>query len=130
MVLVAEHFPTRGDPLSDFARTLAGARVEAIARPEAFDPRVARELAVDYREDDGTAARLLALVRLVVRHPLRSALDPVRRRRGDPRLAALAPAALRLIGDPGARVHALGGDEARETARRLAALAGRALEDS
>ena len=33
VVLVAEHFPTRGDPLTDFARTLAVARVEAIARP-------------------------------------------------------------------------------------------------
>ena len=48
---------------------------------------------------------------------------PIRRRRGDPRLAVLAPAALRLIADPGARVHALGGNEARETARRLATLA-------
>jgi hypothetical protein len=130
VVLVAEHFPPRGDPLSDFARTLAGARVEAIARPEAFDPRIGRELTVHYREDDGTAARRAALVRLVVRHPVRAALDPVRRRRGDPKLAALAPAALRLIADPGARVHALGGNEARETARRLATLAGRALEDS
>ena len=130
VLLVADHFPTQGDPLSDFARTLAGARVEAVARPEAFDPRAARELVVDYREDDGTAARLTALVRLLVRHPVRSALDPVRRRRGDPRLAVLAPAALRLIGDPGARVHALGGNEARETARRLATLAGRPLEDS
>ncbi len=130
VVLVAEQFPTRGDPLSDFARTLAGARVEAIARPEAFDPRAARELAVDYREDDGTAARLVALARLAVRHPVRAALDPIRRRRGDPRLAVLAPAALRLIADPGARVHALGGNEARETARRLATLAGRTLEAS
>jgi Glycosyltransferase like family 2 len=130
VVLVAEHFSARGDPLSDFARTLAGARVEAVARPEAFDPRAARELVVDYREDDGAAARLTALVRLFVRHPLRSALDPIRRRRGDARLAVLAPAALRLIGDPGARVYALGGNEARETARRLATLAGRTLEDA
>jgi glycosyl transferase family 2 len=130
VVLVADHFPNRGDPLSDFARTLAGARVEAASRPEAFDPRVARELVVDYREDDGTAARLTALARLVVRHPVRSALDPIRRRRGDPRLAVLAPAALRLIRDPDARVYVLGGNDARETARRLAMLAGRALEDS
>ncbi|HXO07858.1 MAG TPA: glycosyltransferase [Solirubrobacteraceae bacterium] len=129
VVLVADHFPNRGDPLSDFARTLAGARVEAATRPEAFDPRVARELVVDYREDDGTAARLTALARLVVRHPVRSALDPIRRRRGDPRLAVLAPSALRLIRDPDARVYVLGGNDARETARRLAMLAGRALED-
>ena len=129
VVLVADQFPARGDPLSDFARTLAGARVEAVARPEAFDQRAARELTVDYREDDGTAARLGALVRLILRHPVRCALDPVRRSRGDPKLAALAPAVLRLLGDPGARVHALGGDQARDTARRLATLAGRTLED-
>ena len=82
MVLVAERFPTRGDPLGDFARTLAGARVEAAAGRRRSIRRVARELAVDYREDDGSAARLLALVRLVVRHPLRSAL------RSDPAPAA------------------------------------------
>ena len=37
VVLVADRFPARGDPLGDFARTLAGARVEAAARPEAVD---------------------------------------------------------------------------------------------
>lgn len=130
VVLVAEHFPARGDPLSDFARTLADARIEAIARPEAFDPRVARELAVDYLEDDGAATRGVALARVLVRHPVRSALDLAGRHAGDPRLAALAPAVLRLANDPGARVHALGGDVAKRAARRLAALAGRPLEDA
>ncbi len=129
VVLVTEQFPARGDPLSDFARTLTDARVEAVARPEAFDLRAARELAVDYREDDGTASRLAALARLMVRHPVRCALDPLRRRPGDPRLDALAPAVVRLTADPEARVHALGGEQARATARRLATLAGRALED-
>jgi hypothetical protein len=129
VVLVAEHFPAQGDPLTDFARTLAGARVEAVARPEAFDQRAARELTVDYLEDDGAASRLLALIRLVFRHPLRCALDAFRRSPGGLRLAALAPAVLRLAHDPEARVHALGGDDAQTTARRLAALAGRTLED-
>jgi hypothetical protein len=35
-----------------------------------------------------------------------------------------------LANDPEARVHALGGDVARRVARRLAALAGRSLEDA
>jgi GT2 family glycosyltransferase len=130
VVLVAEHFPARGDPLTDFARTLAGARVEAIARPEAFDQRVARELTVDYLEDDGAATRFVAAMRLALRHPIRSGYDLAGRRSGDPKLAALAPAVLRLGRDPEARVHALGGGQAERVARRLAALAGRALEDS
>jgi hypothetical protein len=129
VVLVADTFPARGDPLTDFALTLADARVEAVARPEAFDSQVARELVIDYREDDGAAARAVALLRLVMRHPLRSALDRLRRRPGEPKLVALAPAVRRLGTDAGARVHALGGADARDTARRLASLAGRTLED-
>src|SRR5262249_53279481 len=117
VVLVADNFPAQGDPLSDFARTLSGARVEAVARPEAFDPRAARELAVDYREDDGIATRVAALGRLLVGHPLRCAVDRLRRRPGDPSLPELAPAVVRLTADPGARVHALGGDDVRRTAR-------------
>jgi hypothetical protein len=129
VVLVAERFPTRGDPLSDFARTLSGARVEAAARPESFDQAAARALSVDYREDDGAAARMLSLFRVVGRHPLRSALDLLRRERGGPGLAELAPAVRRLQREPAARVHALGGGQALTTARRLAHLAGRALEE-
>jgi hypothetical protein len=129
VVLVAERFPSRGDPLSDFARTLTGARVEAAARPESFDQTAARMLAVDYREDDGLGARAVACVRLLVRHPARSAADSLHRRTGEPTLSALAPAVLRLLADPGARVHGLGGAEAQATARRLARLAGRPLKD-
>jgi hypothetical protein len=69
-------------------------------------------------------------VRLLVRHPLRSALDTLRRGPSEPRLRELAPAVARLRRDPEARLHALGGEQARVTARRLAALAGRTLEDS
>ncbi len=107
VVLVAERFPARGDPLTDFARTVAGARVEAVARPEAFDQRVARELSVDYLEDDGSASRLLALVRLVCRHPLRCALDAVRRqpRRRQARGASAGRAAIGA-GPGGARPRA------------------------
>lgn len=129
VVLVADRFPIRQDPLTDFARTVQGARVEAAARPEAVDALTAREVRIDYREDEGLAARVLALAVLVLRHPLRCALDVARRRRGPP-LAALAPAVLRLTRDRGARVHPLGGDDVRATARRLAALAGRRLHPS
>jgi len=127
VVLVAERFPARGDPRADFARTLAGARVEAAARPETVDQRVTRQLAVCYREDDGSAARAGALLRLLLLHPLRCARDRFGARPGDPALAALAPAVLRLTRDRGARVLALGGPSTGPLARRLAALAGRPL---
>ncbi|MGB9186015.1 MAG: hypothetical protein WCB67_18330, partial [Solirubrobacteraceae bacterium] len=127
VVLVIDRFPTRGDPLADYARTVSEARVEAAARPEAFDPRAGRELAVAYREDDGSAARLGALIRVLARHPLRGLQDRLGRSPGEPSLAALAPAVLRLAADRHARVHALGGAGAPAVARRLAALSGRPL---
>ena len=129
VVLVTEHFPAQGDPLTDFARTLADARVEALARPAALDPRAARDLTVDYLEDDGAAMRLASLIRLLIRHPVRSASDVLGREHDGPALRELAPAVVRLSRDPEARLHALGGDQARAVARRLAALAGRALEE-
>jgi GT2 family glycosyltransferase len=128
VVLVADRFPARDDPLADFALTLAGARVEAAARPEALGRRAARGLTIDYREDDGAGARALALARLVARHPLRGARDLIGRRDGAPTLAALAPAVVRLVRDGDARVHPLGGEDARAVAARLARLAGRRLE--
>jgi hypothetical protein len=130
VVLVAERFPARGDPLAEFARRLAGARVEAASRPEVLEQAVARELVIDYREDDGAAARVLALMRLIARHPLRSARDRLSRSPGQPSLAALAPAVRRLARDRQAQVHPLGGAEAAVVARRLAALAGRPLQDT
>jgi hypothetical protein len=124
VVLVAERFPARGEPLVE----LAGARVEAAARPAAVSREAARELGIDYREDDGGAARVLAVVELVFRHPVRCGMDALRRRPGEPRLSALAPAVLRLGRDPGARVRALGGRDVEATARRLAVLAGLPLD--
>jgi hypothetical protein len=128
VVLVADRFPASGDPLADFALTLAGARVEATARPEAMQWNAARGLTVDYREDDGAAARLTGTARLVARHPLRSARDLVGRGKGAPGLTAIAPAVIRLRHDPGARVHPLGGAEPRAVAVRMARLAGRRLQ--
>jgi hypothetical protein len=128
VVLLADRFPARGDPLVDFARTLEGARVEASARPQTPWLDVARELDVTYREDDGLAARVSALAWLLARHPVRSARDLRRRGPGAIPLRDLAPAAQRLERSRGARVHALGGEDVQETARRLAALIGRGLE--
>ena len=128
VVLVADRFPAPDDPLADFALTLAGARVEAASRPEVLGRRAARGLTIDYREDDGAGARALALVRLLWRHPLRCVRDLIGRRAGAPSMAALAPAVIRLVRDGDARVHPLGGEDARAVAARLARLAGRRLE--
>ncbi len=129
VVLVADRFPARGDPLVEFAGTLDGARVEAAARPQSLDPGPARSLAVAYREDEGVAARALALVAVVLAHPLRCVVDRGHRRRGEPSLAAIAPAVRRLAQEDDARVHPLGGAETRATARRIANLAGRPLDE-
>jgi GT2 family glycosyltransferase len=130
VVLIADRFPVEGDPFVDFALTLSGARVEASGRPEAPWLDAARELAIAYREDDGTAARAIAMARLAARHPVRVALDVAKRPRDAPSLAALAPAALRLEREPGARLHSLGGDGSQRIARRLAALTGRGITEA
>ena len=85
-------------------------------------------LTIDYREDDGGAARALALARLLVRHPLRCARDLLGRRAGAPTPGGARPRGGRLVRDGDARVHPLGGEEARAVAARLARLAGRRLE--
>ena len=130
VVFVADRFPARGDPLGEYARALDGARVEAAARPEFPDPAVAGALRIDYREDDGIATRAVSLAALVARHPVRVAGDVLSRRSGEPPLSALAPAVRRLAHDGRARVHALGGSETRVTARRIAHLAGRPLDEA
>ena len=84
VVVVADRFPARGDPLVEFARALDGARVEAAARPESPDLELAGALHIDYREDDGIAARAVALIALIVRHPARSVADVLSRRAGEP----------------------------------------------
>ncbi len=130
VVLVAGVFPAGDDPLADFAVSLAGARVEAIARPELLTTGAARELRIDYREDDGTLARAAGLVWLLARHPLRCARDLARRRSlGGPGPATLAPAVRRLRRDPGARVRPLRSSdpESAAAAARIAALAGHEL---
>ena len=128
VVLVADRFPARGDPLADYASTVSGACVEASARPDAPWLEVARGLRIHYREDDGAGARTVAMVWLLVHHPWRAARDRRRRGGAGPSLRALAPAAIRLSRSRAARVHALGGDDVQLTAQRLAALTGRSVE--
>ncbi|MGH2884524.1 MAG: glycosyltransferase family 2 protein [Solirubrobacteraceae bacterium] len=130
VVVVADRFPARGDPRVEFAHALDGARVEAAARPESPDLEVVGALQIDYREDDGIAARAAALIALIVRHPARSVADLLSRRPGEPSLSALAPSVRRLARDSRARVHVLGGSETRVTARRIARLAGRPLDEA
>ncbi len=75
-------------------------RVEAIARPERPLEGGARELEVNWLEDEGTLDRARALAGLAMRHPLRCLADLRARRILDPGermpLRAIAPAALRL----------------------------------
>ncbi len=129
VVVVADRFPMRKDPLAEFVGTLGHARVEAAARPESPCAVVSQALRIDYREDDGMAARAAAQLALMLRHPLRCAADLLARSPGEPSLSALAPAVLRLQRDRHARVLAIGGGELRATARRLARLAGRPLDE-
>lgn len=130
VVLVADRFPARGDPLVELALTLERVRVEALRRPDSLDLELARGLRVAYVEDDGAAARLMATAYLVARHPLRSAQDLLTRRSGQPRLRELAPAVRRLERDRDARLHALGGSggASGEVAERLARLSGRGID--
>jgi Glycosyltransferase like family 2 len=128
VVLVAEHFPTLGDPLVDFASRLGDARVEAIARPDTVAVEPARSLRINYREDDGGLLRLTSAARIALAHPVRCMLDLLRRAPGDVPLRALAPAVRRLERDDDARVHALGPGQAQAIAGRLARLAGRQLD--
>ncbi len=122
VVLVADRFPAQDDPLVEFARALDRARVEAVARPSRVSPEASRALRIDYREDDGAAARAIAIARLALRHPLRMIRAA---RSGEPGIAELAPAAVRLAREPAARLQALGGGEAERIAAALARLSGR-----
>jgi Glycosyl transferase family group 2 len=128
VVLVADEFPRRGDPLVELAATLGRPRIEAMARPEAPDQEATRRLTVHYMEDEGAAERTASALGLAAAHPVRVFRDLVARSSGEPSTWSLAPAARRLERDPGARVHALGGRGAQARARRLARLAARPIE--
>jgi GT2 family glycosyltransferase len=96
LVLVAERFP----PAGPTALRWGAVRVEAVGRPERFDPAAAGAQAVAYREDDGLLERATALARLLGAHPLRCLRDRLTRPPGGPTLAELAPVVARLRRDP------------------------------
>src|SRR5579875_2688523 len=123
VVLIAERFPQRGDPLVELAVRVGRVRVEALARPLEPAPD-ARAVPVDYLEDDGVVERWGAFLALLLRHPLRAALDLLAHA-SEPPLWVLAPAVARLARDRGARVMAL---HDAAVAQRLARLAGRRLD--
>jgi GT2 family glycosyltransferase len=128
IVLVADRFPARDDPLVELAGRLDRVRVEAVGRPATPDLESARRVRVDYLEDDGQLMRWALSLALILRHPARAAADLRRRRRGEPPLHVLAPAVRRLEHDPQARLHALDPGRNRAMTERLARLAGRSLE--
>ncbi|MGH2857129.1 MAG: glycosyltransferase family 2 protein [Solirubrobacteraceae bacterium] len=124
----------RSPPASVVAVAAAGEPLPAPEAPTVRVEAVARSRGggagrVSYLEDDGAGERALALVRLLLSHPLRCLLDRVTRGGDEPGLAALAPAVSRARNDqPGARIRPLPGAEAQALARRLARLSGLALE--
>jgi GT2 family glycosyltransferase len=128
VVLIADRFPARDDPLVALAESLGRARVEAVARPPVLDLMAFRRLVIDYLEDDGRLERLADTAWLVLRHPWRAVLDAVRRSADEPPLRILAPAVRRLKADRRARLHTLGGGQSRAIAERLARLTSRPLE--
>jgi hypothetical protein len=89
---------------------------------------MARDLLVDYLEDDGMAARWFATTNLLFRHPWRCAVDLLNRSPDAPPLHSLAPAVRRLERDSAARIHTLGASRDRAIAERLARLAGRTMD--
>lgn len=119
-VLVADVFPSAGDPLAELAGRVREARVEAAARPREAAP--APPVPVIYREDDGALERARAAAVLLALRPRAVLADLATRPAGGPPTWQLAPAALRLQHHP-APVVALGPGAPEATAQRLRALA-------
>ena len=128
-VVLARRFPEAGSSIGPLMARLGDAgrtgRVEAAARAEDAVWATARPLPSRFWEDDGTARRLLDLVWLLGRHPVRCLRDlAARRLPGDPGLGQVAPALRRLHGpQPAAEVWTLGA-EAEALGSRFARLAG------
>ena len=103
-------------------------RVEAIARPERPLEGGARELEVNWLEDEGTLDRVRALASVAARHPLRSLADLRARRDLDPGermpLRAIAPAARRLERGGERHVHVHFAALAAADAIRIGRIAG------
>ena len=92
VVLVADRFPARGDPLVEFVRALERARVEAAARPELPDrdagPESSRSTTARTTGSPPAPSRCSALA---VRHPMRAAGDLLARRPGEPAPVGAGP---------------------------------------
>ncbi len=105
-------------------------RFEASARAARSERRLARTLPLTYLEDDPPLEKLRSLLWLLVRHPLRCLADrrtcaALEGTEPSWALAALAPAARRLVRSGDAHIHAHFGALASQHALRLAALSGR-----
>lgn len=135
LLLLTDAFPARSETfIYREVQALQGlgleVRVESSARPERTERAVAREIHIDYLGDVPPGAKARDLAWLAVRHPLRVGRDATLRRRmraEEPRvwsLAAIAPAARRLIerGERHIHVHFAAG--AAGHALRVARLAG------
>jgi colanic acid/amylovoran biosynthesis glycosyltransferase len=103
-------------------------RVESILRPKRQLVGAARFAPISYVEDEGSLARLSALLWLLARHPLRAVRDLLRRRSWDRRdrvsLAALALAARRLAGTGDRHLHAHFATASAVSAQRLQRIRG------
>ena len=127
-VLVADRFPDAetgaasdaysGPLYAGAVRIEAGSRADRAAQPP---PGVT----IIYREDDGPLDRARALATLVTRRPGRT-LTAAARDRDAPSPPALAPAACRLLAEPGVTLSPSSTDPLVQAAgRRLGRLAGR-----
>jgi glycosyltransferase involved in cell wall biosynthesis len=134
IVVVTDAFPARSETfVYNEALALAEAgwklRVESSSRPLRTERRVARRLPIAYLEDDPPRTKLATCAWLCARHPVRVIGDLRDRRRWRREedawpLAALAPAARRLVRSGACHVHAHFAAGAALHAMRLARLTG------
>ena len=121
--LVVGAFPAVDDPEAvAAARALAGARVEAAARPVRVDRDAARDLPIAWAEDDGLLVRIGSVLWLARRHPRNVARALLARRRGEPRLLEVGARARRLAESDVREIRAVGDAVAEREARAVGRL--------
>lgn len=111
LVMATDAFPARSETfvyneVARLERQGWRVRVESLARPARTERRIARAFRIDYLEDDSPRRKLVDLLWLCLRHPLGCLRDLRTRGRTSAAeevwpLAAIAPAARRLAGEPG-----------------------------
>jgi glycosyltransferase involved in cell wall biosynthesis/GT2 family glycosyltransferase len=134
VVVVTDAFPARSETFvyNEALRLIKqgwALRVESLARPIRTERDVAREITIDYLEDDATRDKLRDLIWLVMRHPLRCLRDRRDARRWAAEeevwgLSAIAPAARRLVTGGERHLHAHFAAGGALTAMRLSRLVG------